>query len=435
MAPSALIPAGSLRIKLAKKKHPPRNRSLSEELGRILSRGAKSWNEWRRSNPETYIDLRDLDFFTKHGVGFILAGVNLSGANLSNTNLARVDLRGADLSAVYAEDGDFQGAMLQAADLKGSYFSSCRFALAHLDQADLRLSHFTDCDFLMVELRGANLRKADFSSSNIINGCFENAILSEIDLSDAVLRGSDLSNAVLDKAMLEGASLVNTNLRGARIDGARVFGTSVWNCDLSETGQVNLVITPDGEPEITVDNLKVAQFIYLILNNHEVRDVIDTITSKVVLILGRFTAEKKPVLDAIREKVRHLNYMPVMFDFDRPSSKNYIETVKTLAGMARFVIADVTDANVVLQEIDNIVKEFPSTPVKPIILKGTAVNAVLQDFMDYSTFLDIYVYESVTDLIESLEGNVIAPAEAKVVEIRARRNAAALALSKIRPGE
>jgi len=54
-----------------------------------------------------------------------------------------------------------------------------------------------------------------------------------------------------------------------------------------------LIITPPNEPEITVDNIEVAQFIYLMLYNQKIRDVIDTITSKVVLILGRFTPERK----------------------------------------------------------------------------------------------------------------------------------------------
>ena len=51
-----------------------------------------------------------------------------------------------------------------------------------------------------------------------------------------------------------------------------------------------MIITKENEPEITVDNIEVAQFIYLMLNNQKVRDVIDTITFKAVLILGRFTA-------------------------------------------------------------------------------------------------------------------------------------------------
>jgi len=57
---------------------------------------------------------------------------------------------------------------------------------------------------------------------------------------------------------------------------------------------LNLIITDDNEPTITVDNLEVAQFIYLLLNNQKIRDVIDTITSKVVLILGRVYANEHP---------------------------------------------------------------------------------------------------------------------------------------------
>jgi hypothetical protein len=47
-----------------------------------------------------------------------------------------------------------------------------------------------------------------------------------------------------------------------------------------------LVVAPLDKPAITVDNIEVAQFIYLMLHNQKIRDVIDTITSKAVLILG-----------------------------------------------------------------------------------------------------------------------------------------------------
>lgn len=38
------------------------------------------------------------------------------------------------------------------------------------------------------------------------------------------------------------------------------------------------------------------------------------------------------------------NYTPVLFDFARPVGKSFIETVGTLAGMSRFVVADMTNA-------------------------------------------------------------------------------------------
>jgi hypothetical protein len=92
----------------------------------------------------------------------------------------------------------------------------------------------------------------------------------------------------------------------------------VWDIKVNEhTKQRNLIITRDGESVINVDNVKVAQFIYLLPNNQEIRDVIDTITSKAVLILCRFSEERKPVLDAIRDELRkpEHNYLPIVFDF------------------------------------------------------------------------------------------------------------------------
>jgi hypothetical protein len=66
----------------------------------------------------------------------------------------------------------------------------------------------------------------------------------------------------------------------------------VWDVELNDaTKQQNLIITdrPRGQSLITVDNIKVAQFIYLLLNNQEIRKVIDTITSKAVMMSSRRT--------------------------------------------------------------------------------------------------------------------------------------------------
>jgi hypothetical protein len=124
------------------------------------------------------------------------------------------------------------------------------------------------------------------------------------------LRRARLSGANLSLAVLVRTCLTNTTLKGCRI-----YGISVWDCNLDGAEQLNVNITPEEQPTITVDNLKVAQFIYLLLNNAEIRRVIDTITSKVVLILGRFSPERKAVLDALRKDLRKHDYLPVLFDF------------------------------------------------------------------------------------------------------------------------
>lgn len=92
-----------------------------------------------------------------------------------------------------------------------------------------------------------------------------------------------------------------------------------------------------------MDNLEVAQFLDLLLNNNNTKKVLDSIGEKVVLILGRFIEERKGVLDAIRGKLRKLDFVPVMFDFERPTQRDFTETVKTLAGLSRFIIAAITN--------------------------------------------------------------------------------------------
>jgi hypothetical protein len=66
----------------------------------------------------------------------------------------------------------------------------------------------------------------------------------------------DLSGADLTRAVL-----VETNLTGATLTQCSIYGISVWNVHLEGAEQGSLIITRDTEPTITVDNLKVAQFI------------------------------------------------------------------------------------------------------------------------------------------------------------------------------
>jgi uncharacterized protein YjbI with pentapeptide repeats len=122
------------------------------------------------------------------------------------------------------------------------------------------------------------------------------ADLTGANLREANLTGANLLGARLNHANLSGAILVGTNLEKADLSACRVYGISAWDVNLTDTTQENMIVTPEEQPEIQVDRLDVAQFIYLLLNNAAIRNVIDTITSKVVLILGRFTEDRKTVL-------------------------------------------------------------------------------------------------------------------------------------------
>jgi hypothetical protein len=176
------------------------------------------------------------------------------------------------------------------------------------------------------------------------------------------------------------------------------------------------VITRPDEATITVDHLEVAQFIHLLLNNGKVRDVIESVTSKAVLILGRFQAERKIVLDALRGELRRRGYLPILFDFEKPSSRNLTETVATLAHLARFVIADITDARSIPQELQRIVPTMPSLPVQPLLLASHEEYGMFDDLRAYPWVLEPYRYQDIPDLLASLQVRVIGPAVARVAQ-------------------
>ena len=262
----------------------------------------------------------------------------------------------------------------------------------------------------------AVLTDADLGETKLIT-----SNLNEANLRGAYIVKADLTGADLSGADLSFCRLVEVNLEEASLSACTVYGISAWNLILRDTDQANLVITSPDEPAITVDNIEVGQFIYLLLNNQKVRDVINTITSKAVLILGRFTEERKIVLDALRNKLRELNYLPILFDFDRPSSRNLTETISTLAHIARFVIADITGAGSIPQELQRVIPGLPSLPIQPLLLSSESEYGMFFDLLDYPWVLEPFVYENLEMLLESMSAKIIGPAMAKALEIEARR--------------
>jgi hypothetical protein len=139
-----------------------------------------------------------------------------------------------------------------------------------------------------------------------------------------------------------------------------------------------------------------------------------------VLILGRFTDERKTVLEALRKELRKLGYLPILFDFEKPRARDTDETITLLARMARFVIADITDAKSVLQELRAIVPDVPSVAVQTIILEMQEEPGMFGFFRRYPWVLQPYRYDDQEHLLASLKEYVIGPAESKVLELRPR---------------
>jgi uncharacterized protein YjbI with pentapeptide repeats len=392
----------------------------------ILKHGVDVWNQWRKEHPDTIPDLSyaNLNGANLNGANLWKACLNqadLSGANLWKARLNQADLSGANFCKTQLNGANFSGANLSGANLSGTDLSGAKLSGTELSGANLSGANLWKTDLSTVTLSRANLSGVDLRETNLkINGLRE-TILRETNLSGHNLNNVDFSEMDLSGANLDETSLIKTNFSHANLSNCSIYGIAAWDIQLDEhTVQKNLKITPPGQLTITVDNLKIAQFIYLLLNNSEIRDVIDTITSKVVLILGRFTPERMIILDALREELRKQNYLPVLFDFDKPASRDITETISTLAHMARFVIADITDARSIPQELMNIVPNLPSVPVQPLILSSQHEYSMFEHFTRYSWVLPVYRYSDEASLLEALQEKIIAPAEQKAQELAKR---------------
>jgi len=404
----------------------------------ILKQGVDVWNKWRGGHPNADVDV-DLSRADLSNINLIeafaglrfpsfhranLGGASLAKADLRETNLHKADLVGADLS-----EADLSGANLSEAYLKGADLRKANLAGARLSEADLRGANLSFAD-----LREASLSEANLSSAHLIGSKLGKADLREADLLLADLMSADLREANLSKTYLRAADLRGADLRGANLSGAIMVGTKVDKAKLSGSlvhavnvsdlggefeEQMNLVISPQGSPLISVDNIKIAQFIYLILNNKEITDVINTVTSKIVLILGHFMPpERKMVLDALRTKLRTYGLLPLVFDFDSSTDKDFAETIKTLTELSCFVIADITNSRSSPLELQVTIPDY-EIPFVPIIQKGEQPFEMMVDLQKkYSWVLDTLTYDSIETLIKALKPAVIDSVIEKHNELR-----------------
>jgi hypothetical protein len=254
-------------------------------------------------------------------------------------------------------------------------------------------------DLERTNLKGAVLSKID--SRDKLN--LSRANLRGVNLSMAYLAGANLDSSNLRVANLRGARLeetilIKTNLTNTILTGCYIYGISAWNVKTNKkTKQSGLVITERNEPTVTVDDLEVAQFIYLLLNRQKLRNVIDTITSKAVLILGRFTPERKAILDAMANELRKHNLLPIIFDFERAKSRDFTETIKTLAGLSLFVIADITKPKSIPLELKATIPDY-QIPFVPIIQEGEKPFSMFRDLGKYPWMLKPLPYPSLVIL-------------------------------------
>jgi uncharacterized protein YjbI with pentapeptide repeats len=325
-----------------------RERERADHL-RILRSGKAAWNQWRLEHPEVHPMLAAHDF-TERDAGVVLDGYDFSYTNFTQASLVSMSLRGAN----------FHQAILAKADLAG----------AHLEESNFCRTDFYETNFEGAWLTGANL---------------------------------------------QGVQLARTNLTGAHLRACRVYGLSAWDLKLGGADQGDLRIDYEElvggqriERQATVDGIDVASFMYFTLNNGNIARIIEATTSQWVLLLGRFTVHKE-VLDELAKALKQRNCIPIVFDFERASQRDLVESIILLAGLSRLVIVDITDPRSTPLELHAIVPNF-AVPVVPIMRAGTRPFGVFSGLLKFPWVRRPPIeYENPGQLVDELDALLAAP--------------------------
>jgi hypothetical protein len=147
-----------------------------------------------------------------------------------------------------------------------------------------------------------------------------------------------------------------------------------------------------------VDDIELAQFVYYLTNHKKMRDALNILNERGVLLLGRFKDGGLERLYFMREWFQGKGYMPMIFDFARPDNLSLTETIVTMAGLSKFVVVDLSGSSVPA-ELQAILSQIK----KPVLAFGDPY-ALFQDLADQTSLVTIEGDES--KLLGGLEDNL-----------------------------
>jgi uncharacterized protein YjbI with pentapeptide repeats len=323
----------------------------------VLMQGAKIWNAWRERNLGR-VHFANPNWYDCPGPG----GLQVKGRN--RLNFSGMNLSGVSIHSAFAE--------------------------------------------------GLNLRNSVFEDSHLEEGDFSRA-----NFSGATFRNTKFNKTILTGANFDGATFVNCNLNRVNLVGASfhveeitetiVYGISAWDLQTSDgMKQSKLVIEKTyelysellqrGVVPMTVDDIQLAQFIYYLSNHKRMREALNILNEKGVLLLGRFKDGGLERLYSMRGWFQEKGYMAMIFDFARPDNLSLTETVVTMAGLSKFVVVDLSGSSV---------------PAELQAILGQIKKPVLAFGDPYALFPDLADQTSVV-AIEGVDSNLLAALEEKV---------------------
>ena len=250
------------------------------------------------------------------------------------------------------------------------------------------------------EFEEGDFSRADFSGATIINSRFNKTIFTDANFDGAIIRNCNLNRV----------NLTNANFCVKEINQTVVYGISAWDLQTCEDMiQSELVIERSyelysdiiagGNVPMMVDNIELAQFIHYLSNHKKMRDTINILNDKGVLLLGKFKEGGLERLYKIRDLLRSQDYLPMIFDFDRPDAMNYTETVVTMSGLSKVIIADLSGSSVP-HELKSVLYNFKKKPV--IAFSDKKAYSMLKDLKWENPYVLDFVYDGEQDLLNKL---------------------------------
>jgi Pentapeptide repeats (8 copies) len=289
------------------------------------------------------------------------------------------------------------------------------------------------------DLRGRKLSGADFRGAQLVQARLAEATLDGADMRNADLRGASLREASLRGAKLQKAVLRHANLSGADIEGANfdeceIYGTGLWNLKGQPASSQGMRISTSPQqhkagakqpgkvrtPALEVDHLDAAQFLFVLLDNPRIGHAFDALNSRIVLILGRFGGGHLERLKAMQSRLLASGeFVPIVFDFERPAGRSLTESVAGFAHLSLFVIADLTDPRSIPQELSHIVPFLPSVPVLPLVPRLAEVYSMFEHFQRYPWVLAPVEYGTPERLMELFDTQVLQAGRDAALRLRA----------------
>lgn len=358
------------------------------ECNKDLDYGYIKWNNWRKENNrlpnllnsnfnkiELYrYDFNDVDFEGSQFIEAKLIECEFINANLKNVNLEKVK----------CSFSNFTGATLN-----NSIFSYAEIINTTMLNCNCINVKFINVSMVQNLAGSSNFSFSDFTGSKIV---FTNLV------------DCNLEATLFINCFLNGSNLSRSNLNKSTIKNSTVYSVSTWDISTNDTIQENLTITNHyNDYVLTVDDIEIANFIYLISNNNKVSNAIDNISTKVVLILGRFTQERIEILKFIKSLLKKKNYVPILFDFEKPKTRDLTETIGIIGRMSKFIVADLTDAKSIPQELGELIPNNPSLTFYPIIFKEHHEYSMFEHWKNYPWVKEIFRYENFVDLENHFE--------------------------------